>query len=316
MPSIDLDTKHWIKVSPVEDEIVKVTAKGFACYWSRSATPPEKASEGTELAENSAVTVEEPNGRWFRAKEPSSTEAPVQPCILEVEQTPPLGGEEIGTAQLDKEAVTAAKIAKEAVTAPKLKGVFGLTPGVLDPGGERTPRSSITWPGAGVPLEVAAQVAEVGNWIAVPVQVGDVFKNVAVAGSKTAASTVAEYITAIYIGETGGALIAQSKSVTPGSHPKEEMYAVELESTVTITSTNAPKGYVYVLVSAGAAGTMFGFVGMTYTTANQAVLGIYGTAGVAANALYNSGGTLIKTKAPATVPTLTAVASVPIVTLY
>ncbi len=121
MPSIDLDTKHWIKVSPVEDEIVKVTAKGFACYWSRSATPPEKASEGTELAENSAVTVEEPNGRWFRAKEPSSTEAPVQPCILEVEQSPTgVGGEEISTGQIDKEAITTEKIKLLNVTAATL----------------------------------------------------------------------------------------------------------------------------------------------------------------------------------------------------
>ena len=177
-------------------------------------------------------------------------------------------------------------------------------------------RSSPMWPGVGVPLEVAAQVAEVGNWIAVPVAIGDSFKHVAVAGSKTAAGTVKEYITAIYTGETGGALLAQSAAVTPGSHPKEELYAVELESTVKITATNAPKGYVYVSISAGGAGTMFGFMGLTYTTANQALLGVYNTIGVAANALYNSGGAAIKTKAEATVPTLTAVASVPIVVLY
>jgi len=193
--------------------------------------------------------------------------------------------------------------------------VGGIAPGVWGTG-ERAPLSSAQWPGAGVPLEVAAQSAGVGNWIAVPVVPGYPIKHVAVAGSKTAAATVAEYIVAVYEGKTGGALLAQSAATTPGSHPKEELYVSELEKTVTPTAATAPHGYVYVLVSAGSAGTMFGFIGLTYTTANQAILGVYGTAGVAANAIYNSGGTGYKTTAPATVPTLTAVAGVPIVALY
>src|SRR2546430_1431697 len=101
--AIALDVKRWTKVNPVEDEAITVTARGFACYWTREAEPPEKASEGTELATGSAVTIEEPNGRWFRAKEPSSTEVPAQPSLLEVKAA--IQGL-IDSAEIEAEAVT------------------------------------------------------------------------------------------------------------------------------------------------------------------------------------------------------------------
>jgi hypothetical protein len=119
MPSIALDTKRWTKVNPIEDEAVTVTARGFACYWSREAEPPEKASEGTELAKDSAVTVEEPNGRWFRAKEVTAGEAP-SPSILEVTQAPSPEGEQISTGMIDNLAITTGKIAANAVTPAKI----------------------------------------------------------------------------------------------------------------------------------------------------------------------------------------------------
>src|SRR5438876_10388124 len=120
MPSIPLDTKRWTKVNPVEDEAVTVTARGFACYWSRLPEPPELATEGTELASGSAVTVEEPGGRWFRAKEATAGEA-LSPSILEVSQAPESRGEQVSTAMIDNLAVTTGKIASEAVSEPKLK---------------------------------------------------------------------------------------------------------------------------------------------------------------------------------------------------
>jgi hypothetical protein len=119
MPSIPLDTKRWTKVNPVEDEAVTVTARGFACYWSRVPEPPELASEGTELAKDSAVTVEEPNGRWFRAKEVTAGEA-LSPSTLEVSQSPESRGEQISTAQIDNGAVTTSKLGSEAATAAKI----------------------------------------------------------------------------------------------------------------------------------------------------------------------------------------------------
>lgn len=177
-------------------------------------------------------------------------------------------------------------------------------------------RSSIYWPGAGVPVEMAAQAAEVGNFVAIPVTPGDVFRHVGAVGSKTAAGTVAEYITGLYVGEAGGALLAQSKSATPSSHPKEEQYNAELESTVTITKAMAPKGYVYSFVADGSAGTQFGFVGLTYTTALQAIMAYMGGAGAAATPMYGKGGSAIKGTAEAVVPTLTAVANVPAIVLF
>jgi hypothetical protein len=300
---IDLDLNHWVRVVPAEGKTQVVKNLGFACYYANTGAL-ELATEGTELATNATVTVESPAGKWFRTKKAASTEIQT-PSVLELQ--PATNPGIIGTEEIANGAVTNPKMAQLELTSA-LAGIFNQSYG--------SARSSISWPGNGVPVNSAAQAAETGSWIAVPVLPGDTFKKVAVAGGTAAAATVAEYITAIYAGETGGALLAQSKSVTPGSHPKEEMYSVELESTVTITTANAPKGYVYVLVSAGAAGTMFSFITMTYTTANQAVLGKYGTAGAAANALYNSGGSSIKTKAEATVPTLTAVANVPIVALY
>ena len=182
---------------------------------------------------------------------------------------------------------------------------------------ERAPRTSAAWPGGGVPAEQAIALAEVGNFVAVPAVPGDVFRYVAVAAGTKEPAKIKEYITGIYVGETGGALLAQSKSATPTEHtPKLELYASELESTVTVTATNAPHGYVYAFFAAGAFTTNFEAIALTYTTANQAILGKYGTAGVAANAIYNKGGSAIKGTAEATVPALTAVAGIPIVALY
>lgn len=170
-------------------------------------------------------------------------------------------------------------------------------------------RTSLSWPCLGVPTNTAAQAAEVGNFVAVPVVAGDVFKTVGVLGGSASAATVAEYIVAVYAGKTGGALLAQSKSATPGSHPKEEFYESTLESAITIAAT----GYVWVQVSAGAAGTMFSFYSATYTAAGQEIAG---KVGKAPPYLSAKGGSAIKTKAEATLPSLTSVANVPIVALF
>lgn len=174
--------------------------------------------------------------------------------------------------------------------------------------------SSIFWPGAGVATNTAAQAAEVGNWIAIPVSIGATFNSIGAMGGSAAAATVAEYITALYVGEPGGALIAQSKSVTPGSHPKEELYVATLESQVIVTASMCPGGYLWAEVSAGAAGTMFSFYSLTYTAAGQEIMGKLSSK--APVAISCKGGAAIKTKAEAVVPTLTAVANVPIAVLF
>jgi hypothetical protein len=205
--------------------------------------------------------------------------------------------------------------------AAKLLGLLGSSladgaavGGIVQVANPKAPaRTSLAWPCVGVPTNSAAQAAEVGNFVAVPVAVGDVFTKVGVLGGSAAAATVAEYIVALYAGKTGGALLAQSKSATPGSHPKEELYVSELESTVTVTPANAPGGYLWLQVSAGAAGTMFSFYSATYTTAGQEIAGLVTGA---PKAISNKGGSGIKTKAEATLPTLASIANVPIVVLY
>jgi len=118
MPNpISLDTKRWTRVVPTgRSQTVKCL--NFACYYSNAAEPPELASEGTELGASSTVTIETPSGKWFRAKEPSSSEAPYQPSILEVQAPNP---ESTGTPELGAESVTEAKIASEAVAPGKSK---------------------------------------------------------------------------------------------------------------------------------------------------------------------------------------------------
>lgn len=118
MPApIELDTKRWTRVTPTgRSQVVKCL--NFACYYSGEAEPPEKASEGTELGANSELTLEGTRPRWFRAKEPASTEAPYQPSILEVAEPSP---ESIATGNLAAGSVTEAKIGAEAVSETKIK---------------------------------------------------------------------------------------------------------------------------------------------------------------------------------------------------
>ncbi len=114
---IELDTKHWISVPPVGGRTEVVTCRSFACFYSNLASPPEKASEGTELAVAGTVTLETPNGKWFIGKTASSTELQL-PSLLELGLP---AGEGVGTEEIQNEAVTAAKIAKEAVTSAKVQ---------------------------------------------------------------------------------------------------------------------------------------------------------------------------------------------------
>lgn len=276
--------------------VVKNTSSETVYY--RAEPFVSSATSDGSLTQNQEVTII--TTTWF-VTATSEAEITVMPGATTL---PSLT--KVGTGNYELESVTAAKLAVDGGVGA---GVWGTS--------ERAPRTSAAWPGAGVPAEQAIALAEVGNFVAVPVVPGDIFKHVAVAAGTKEPEKIKEFITGIYVGETGGALLAQSKSATPTEHkPKLELYASELESTVTITTTSAPHGYVYAFFAAGAFTTNFEAIALTYTTANQAILGKYGTAGVAANAIYNKGGSAIKGTAEAVVPALTAVAGVPIVALY
>lgn len=117
MPSpIDLDLNHWVRVVPAEGRTQVVKCLGFACFYASGASPPELASEGTELAANSTVTIEPPSGKWFITKKAAATEIQ-KPAILEV-QTAAI--EDVETGDIATGAVTEAKIGALAVTEAKL----------------------------------------------------------------------------------------------------------------------------------------------------------------------------------------------------
>jgi hypothetical protein len=126
MPApIELDPRRWVRVVPQgKSQVVKVI--GGACYYSPEPEPPEieypgKPAAGTELTENSTLTLEGNIPRWFLAKmaeaERKGEEAFKVPT-LEVQIGKP---ESTGEASLGSEAVTATRIAKEAVETAKVK---------------------------------------------------------------------------------------------------------------------------------------------------------------------------------------------------
>src|ERR1039458_7464431 len=102
----------------------------------------------------------------------------------------------------------------------------------------------------------AIAATEVGNVIAVPVQEGDVISNVTVLVGATPGKLVTAGFAALYAGEKSGKLLAQSKTKNYGEGIKaSEAYKFELEKSVLIT-TNAPKGYVFVVIALTSAEAM------------------------------------------------------------
>ena len=121
MPAtVDLDLTQWKKVSP-EGRTQKAKALSFACFYYRGGqTPPELASEGTEIAVNGEITMERSQGPyWFRTKKASATELQ-EPCLLELKaaSNAPLaeivvpGAFKTGTAGFETEAEVIAVRAK------------------------------------------------------------------------------------------------------------------------------------------------------------------------------------------------------------
>ena len=82
---IELDLVRWTRVSP-EGKSQKVKALSFACYYYRGEqTPPELASEGTEIAANGEITMTRAQAPyWFRTKKAATTEEQ-KPSILELQ---------------------------------------------------------------------------------------------------------------------------------------------------------------------------------------------------------------------------------------
>jgi hypothetical protein len=110
MPSILVDKVHPSLVSPVEDEEPVVKALGGVVFYKEE--PSVSTTNGTELAENSELTIKPNQTMWFIAKGGGT--------ILEIKQAPGPEGEGITTAMIDNLAVTAGKLASNAVTEAKI----------------------------------------------------------------------------------------------------------------------------------------------------------------------------------------------------
>src|SRR6202451_986483 len=117
---VELDLTRWTKVSP-EGNKQKVKALSFACFYYRGGqTPPELASEGTEIAANGEVTIERSQAPyWFRTKKASATEIQL-PSILEL-KLPEL--ENVTGGEIFTGTITTGNIAEGAVTAAKIANV-------------------------------------------------------------------------------------------------------------------------------------------------------------------------------------------------
>lgn len=103
----------------------------------------------------------------------------------------------------------------------------------------------------------AIAATEVGNVIAVPVQEGDVISNVSVLVGATPGKLVTAGFAALYAGKKEGKLLAQSKTKNYGEGVKaSEAYKFELEKPQTITSVNAPSGYVFAVIALTSAEAM------------------------------------------------------------
>jgi hypothetical protein len=112
-------------------------------------------------------------------------------------------------------------------------------------------RSNLEYIGAGAKQEQSGTVtSEKGLLVAVPVTWGDIISNVWVA-TTTASESGAEFIGAVYEGVASNATTAnETKVIAQSAVVKEEFKAskgnkLALKSSVLITPSNAPAGFVY-----------------------------------------------------------------------
>lgn len=110
---VELDLTRWTKVVP-EGRTQKVKCLSFACFYYRTLpTPPELASEGTEIAANGELTMERAQAPyWFRTKKAAATEVQ-KPSILETKEGSP---ETVTSPEIREGAVLAADLAEGSVT--------------------------------------------------------------------------------------------------------------------------------------------------------------------------------------------------------
>ena len=157
----------------------------------------------------------------------------------------------------------------------------------------------------------ALAATKVGCLAAVPVQEGDVISSVTYLIGATAGNTVSAGFVALYAGKAAGTLLVQSKSENYAESIKaSEAFKFTLEKSVLITSENAPKGFIYVVLALVSAVTIPTAV---CTPIPKACQQEWFTGGP--EVLGGTVGTGLGTTAEATLGTVTSKANTPLVFL-
>ncbi len=131
-------------------------------------------------------------------------------------------------------------------------------------------RSNFWGMGLGTLVDQATVATKKGAFAAIPVQEGDVISKITFIIGATAGKTAMFSFAALYSGETTkkeGLLLGQSK-VAEAEIVASKPLTETLEKPVTITSTNAPNGYVYAGLTVEAT-TIQTMIGVAIPTAGQ-----------------------------------------------
>lgn len=116
--------------------------------------------------------------------------------------------------------------------------------------GNMTARSNIDLLGVGGLVDGAIGATGVALSVAVPVEVGDIITNVSVLVGATAEGTGTHAFLALYSGIAAPALLGQTADDTgAASMAASAAYTKALTTAVLITSTNAPRGFIYATVA-------------------------------------------------------------------
>lgn len=131
-------------------------------------------------------------------------------------------------------------------------------------------RSNFWGIGLGTLVDQATVATKKGTFVAIPVQEGDVISKITHLIGATEGKTGVFSFVALYSGVTGkkeAELLAQSKVAEVAIKPSKPLTET-LEKSVTITSTNAPNGYVYAGLVVEAT-TIETLIGVAVATAGQ-----------------------------------------------
>lgn len=111
-------------------------------------------------------------------------------------------------------------------------------------------RSNLEWFGLANPTDGALAATGVGCAVPIPVEVGDTFTKISILAGATAEATGTHMFAALYSGIAVPALLAQSADNTGAAAvAASARFDYTLASPVTVTSANAPGGFIYASIA-------------------------------------------------------------------